>query len=149
MSLVYIFQLEDNQDAIMTKNCWNDLLTAFVTYRILRGSLNEKHDSRTSRVSLMINKNNYHTYYLIIYDIPLIYHKTPSWFMPKAQVTFCISCLCHLLLLKGTLKNCLFGIKLVFFCICDHFNHCKWITAHRNNKLVFLTNFDRKYKNRC
>lgn len=33
--LVYIFQLGDNQCAIMSKNCWNDLLAVALTSKSL------------------------------------------------------------------------------------------------------------------
>lgn len=64
VSVAYTFQLGGNQHAIMTRNCWNDLWTAFYLVNP-RGQLDWRNDRRMSWARLMINKNNYHTYYLI------------------------------------------------------------------------------------
>lgn len=39
--LVYIFQLGDNQCAIMRKNCWNDLLAVYLPQEIFGEGLIE------------------------------------------------------------------------------------------------------------
>lgn len=39
--LVYIFQLGDNQCAIMSKNCWNDLLAVYFNQQIFGEGLIE------------------------------------------------------------------------------------------------------------
>lgn len=40
-TLVYIFQLGDNQCAIMSKNCWNDLLAVYFNQQIFGEGLIE------------------------------------------------------------------------------------------------------------
>ena len=114
----------------------------FFIWQIPRGQLDWRNDGRTSWARLMINKNNYHTYYLINNASRFAINPSQNTYFrkkPAAWLPFVHPCLVSGVCAKGTQKECLLGSWEPPLHLWSFQSGRMKYGPHRSNKLILLT----------